>query len=109
MATKARQARRTGGDEAAFLEAYDPSRFERPSVAVDVALVSASEGALHTLVVRRAEHPHRGRWALPGGFVRADESLDAAAARVLAAKAGLRGVFLEQLYTFGEPARDPPT
>jgi 8-oxo-dGTP diphosphatase len=74
-----------------------------------VALLSAAGGALHTLVVRRAEHPQRGRWALPGGFVRPDESLDAAAARVLAAKAGLEGVYLEQLYTFGDPGRDPRT
>ena len=48
-------------------------------------------------------------WALPGGFVRLSESLDAAAARVLSGKAGLRNVFLEQLYTFGEPKRDPRT
>jgi 8-oxo-dGTP diphosphatase len=50
---------------------------------------------------------NRGRWALPGGFVRLDEGLDEAAARVLAEKAGLRDVFLEQLYTFGQPTRDP--
>lgn len=111
MAGRRTKGRRTGeGDgDRGFLAAYDASRFERPSLTVDVVLVSASEGALHTLLVRRAEPPQRGRWALPGGFVRADESLDAAAARVLAAKAGLRGVFLEQLYTFGEPGRDPRT
>jgi 8-oxo-dGTP diphosphatase len=76
---------------------------------VDVALLTAAEGALHTLVVRRTEHPARGRWALPGGFVGLDEPLDASAARVLAQKTGLRGVFLEQLYTFGDPGRDPRT
>ncbi len=109
MATR-RQASRSGDkDEAAFLDAYDSSRFERPSVAVDVALVSAAEGALHTLVVRRSEHPARGKWALPGGFVGIDEPLEAAAARVLAGKTGLEGVFVEQLYTFGDPARDPRT
>ena len=90
-----------------FLAAYDAARFPRPSVAVDVAAMTTGEGALHALLVRRAEHPHRGRWALAGGFVRMEESLDAAAARVLAAKAGLRGIFLEQLYTFGAPDRDP--
>jgi len=100
---------RAGDEDRRFLAGYDPSGFDRPSLTVDVALVSAAEGALHTLLVRRAEPPQRGRWALPGGFVRPDESLDAAAARVLAVKAGLRGVFLEQLYTFGEPARDPRT
>ena len=95
--------------EAAFLASYDAARFDRPSVAVDVALITAAEGALQTVLVRRAEHPFKGRWALPGGFVRMDESLDAAADRVLRAKADLRGVFLEQLYSFGEPARDPRT
>jgi len=111
MAKGATRRARQGGarGEAAFLEGYDPRRFERPSVAVDVALVSAAEGALHTLVVRRAEHPAKGRWALPGGFVGLDEPLEAAAARVLATKSGLEGLFVEQLYTFGDPRRDPRT
>jgi 8-oxo-dGTP diphosphatase len=105
--------RRKGGSEAQsedeFLARYDVSKFPRPSVAVDVALLSASGGALHTVLVRRNAHPHKGRWALPGGFIGLDESLDAAAARVLARGAGLDGVFLEQLYTFGAPRRDPRT
>jgi len=101
------QAQATG--EAAFLEAYDPGRFERPSVAVDVALLSAAGGALHALVVRRDEHPARGRWALPGGFVGLEEPLEVAAGRVLASKAGLSGLFVEQLFTFGDPGRDPRT
>jgi 8-oxo-dGTP diphosphatase len=104
-----RRSRPAADTEQAFLDAYDPARFDRPSVAVDVALLSVAEGGLRTLLVRRPAHPHRGRWALPGGFVRPDESLDAAAARVLSAKAGLAGVFLEQLYTFGDPLRDPRT
>jgi 8-oxo-dGTP diphosphatase len=95
--------------EAAFLAASDPDRFERLSVAVDVALLSAAEGALHALVVRRDDHPARGRWALPGGFVGPAEPLEAAAARVLAGKAGLEGLFVEQLFTFGDPGRDPRT
>src|SRR5690242_17739214 len=96
-------------DEAAFLAKYDAGRFERPSVTVDVALVSAFEGELWTVLVRRTEHPEKGRWALPGGFVGPKESLEAAAARLLAGKAGLEGVFVEQLYTFGAPDRDPRT
>jgi ADP-ribose pyrophosphatase YjhB (NUDIX family) len=103
-------AKRGGGreeSEVAFLAAYDPTKFERPSLAVDVVLLSALEGALYTLLVKREEHPHKGRWALPGGFVRMTEALDAAAARVLEAKTGLVRVFLEQLYTFGDPRRDP--
>ena len=93
--------------EKAFLDAYDPSAFERPSVTVDVALLSVVDGALFTLLLQRPEHPHKGKWSLPGGFVRTDESLDTAARRVLAAKGRLASVFLEQLYTFGDPKRDP--
>ncbi len=95
--------------EEAFLAAYDPSGYERPSVTVDVVLLSVAQGQLATVVVRRAEHPERGRWALPGGFVGFEETLEAAASRVLATKAGLERVFLEQLYTFGQPHRDPRT
>jgi 8-oxo-dGTP diphosphatase len=96
-------------EDARFLATYDVTRFERPSVAVDVALITADDDALHTLLVRRAEPPQRGRWALPGTFVRMSEPLDDAAARALAEKAASRGVFLEQLYTFGAPDRDPRT
>ncbi len=92
-----------------FLESYDASAFEHPSVTVDVALIVAERDALWTLLVERQEHPYRGCWALPGGFVGLGESLDEAATRVLAAKAGLEGFYLEQLYTFGRPDRDPRT
>ena len=95
--------------EAEFLDAYNPEAFQRPSVAVDVALLAVAAGALHALVVRRTEHPARGSWALPGGFVGIDEGLEAAAERLLRTKAGLADVFLEQLYTFGDPDRDPRT
>jgi 8-oxo-dGTP diphosphatase len=95
--------------EARFLADYDPNAYERLSVAVDIALISAFGGDLYTLLSRRREHPFKDRWALPGGFVRPDESLEQAAARLLAAKGGLQQVFLEQLYTFGAPGRDPRT
>lgn len=99
----------TVADEARFLASYDPNDYERLSVAVDVVLVSAFDGGLSTLLSRRHEHPHKDRWALPGGFVYPNESLERAAARVLLEKGGLAGVFLEQLYTFGNPTRDPRT
>ncbi len=92
-----------------FLAGYDASRFPHPSVTADVALLSVVGGRLEALLLRRAEHPDRGLWSLPGGFVRMDESLDQAAARVLREKAGVESPFLEQLYTFGEPNRDPRT
>jgi 8-oxo-dGTP diphosphatase len=96
-------------EEHEFLAGYDVSKFERPSVAVDVSLLAVRDGRLVTWVVRRSEHPHRARWALPGGFVRMRESLQDAAARVLAQKSGVRDVFLEQLFSFGAPDRDPRT
>jgi 8-oxo-dGTP diphosphatase len=95
--------------EAAFLNRYDASEFEHPSVAVDVALLTVRGDRLHTLLVRRDEHPHRGRFALPGTFVGMRESLEAAARRVLASKVGISRVFTEQLYSFGDPSRDPRT
>jgi 8-oxo-dGTP diphosphatase len=97
------------GEELAFLAGYDASRYPRPSVAVDVVLLTVRDGGVWTLLGRRDEHPAKDRWALPGGFVGIDESLDATAARVLDAKVGLSGIFTEQLYTFGSPARDPRT
>ncbi len=93
--------------EAEFLRGYDLTAFPRPSVAVDVVAFTLGGGALRVALYRRVEHPAKGRFALPGGFVGLDESLDAAARRLLSAKAGLSRVFLEQLHTFGEPSRDP--
>ncbi len=95
--------------ERAFLATYDAAAFPHPSVTVDVATMTTFDGALHALLVRRSDHPAKGRWALPGGFVGIEESLDGAAERVLRTKAGLGGIFLEQLYTFGAVERDPRT
>ena len=108
MARRRKTAGPPAGEEA-FLSGYDASKFPRPSVAVDVALLSAGKDGLHTVVLRRAAHPFKGRWQLPGGFIGLAESLDAAAGRVLARGTGLRGVYLEQLFTFGAPRRDPRT
>ena len=78
-----------------------------PAVAVDVAVFTVRDGTLHVLLVRVGRGSFAGRWALPGGRVRADESLDEAAVRELAEATGIRGVYLEQLYSFGSPQRDP--
>lgn len=94
--------------ELEFLTSYDPKIYSRPSVAVDLVLLTVHERKLKALLVKRGEHPDAGKWSLPGGFVGIDEPLDAAARRILAAKAHLNGqVFLEQLFTFGDPKRDP--
>lgn len=79
----------------------------RPSVTVDVVALTLAGGALRVAVSRRAERRGRGRFALPGDVLGIGESLDDAAARVLAHALGLAGVFIEQLHTFGEVRRDP--
>ncbi|MFN3388585.1 MAG: NUDIX hydrolase [Allosphingosinicella sp.] len=88
-------------------DAYDPHVYPPMAVTVDLVLMTLWEGRLCVLLTRRGEAPFSGRRALPGGFVGPDESLDAAARRVLAGKAHLEGAWLEQLYSFGAPGRDP--
>lgn len=88
-------------------ELYDPAAFPPLAVTVDLVLMTVRDGRLAVLLQRRSEMPYKGDWALPGGFVRAAESLDAAAQRILADKAGVADAWLEQLYSFGEPYRDP--
>ena len=103
-------------DEAEFLRKYRPEKFPRPSVTVDVVALCVVDRELRVLLVRRGEHPFKGAWALPGGFVRVGdghrdkgEDLDAAATRELAEETGLSpsDVFLEQLGAFGQAVRDP--
>lgn len=87
-----------------------PSGFlpdNRPALTVDLVIFSLQEQQLKLLLVKRGEPPYKGYWALPGGFVRMRESLDEAAARALAEETGLADAYLEQLYTYGEPDRDP--
>jgi ADP-ribose pyrophosphatase YjhB (NUDIX family) len=90
-------------------ETYDPSRYDRPSVTVDVVIFTLQNGELHVLLVQRKNWPFEGRWAIPGGFVNMDEALDQAARRELEEETGVRDIYLEQLYTFGHPKRDPRT
>jgi 8-oxo-dGTP diphosphatase len=81
--------------------------YPRPSVTVDCVVFGLDEEDLKVLLIQRSLEPFKGRWALPGGFVRMEESLEDAARRELAEEAGVRPGLLEQLYTFGEPGRDP--
>jgi 8-oxo-dGTP diphosphatase len=81
--------------------------YPRPALTVDCVVFGLDEEDLKVLLIQRGLEPFLGRWALPGGFVHVDESLEEAARRELQEEAGLRGVFLEQLYTFGRPGRDP--
>ena len=80
--------------------------FPRPSVTVDVVLIT-QEAAPRVLLIRRKHDPFAGAWALPGGYVDPDEPLPAAAARELREEAGVDAVNLEQLAVFGDRGRDP--
>lgn len=98
---------------------HDPSTLPSIAVTVDLVVLTVRRHELSALVVRRGEPPFQGHWALPGGFVRSDEDLAAAAARELAEETGLRVhepgevgtpahcAHLEQLATYGQPQRDP--
>ena len=86
---------------------YDSSKYEKPSVTVDLVIFTLQDDVLHLLVVKRGVKPFLGKWALPGGFLKMDESLEEAARRELEEETGVRHVYLEQLYTFGDVERDP--
>jgi 8-oxo-dGTP diphosphatase len=88
---------------------YDPTVFDRPSVTVDVVIFSLVENDLRVLLIKRKSAPFIDMLAIPGSFIQIDESLTAAAARALADKTGVKNVYMEQLYTFGDPKRDPRT
>lgn len=109
-----------GLTEQQFLAAYDASRFERPSVTVDMLVFTVTDvqednyrklpqKELRVLLIKRSDHPFIGQWALPGGFVHMDETLDVAAARELMEETNVSGIYMEQLYTFGDVGRDPRT
>ncbi|TXB66594.1 NUDIX hydrolase [Phaeodactylibacter luteus] len=82
--------------------------YPRPSMTVDCVIFGLDQShKLKVLLIQRDHAPFEGHWALPGGFVDMDESLERAALRELEEETGVRDVFIEQLYTFGSPGRDP--
>jgi 8-oxo-dGTP diphosphatase len=87
----------------------DKASFPRSAVTVDLVVLTIRDDALCGLVKRRELPPHKGRWALPGGFVHPDEGIEQAAARELSSAAGLTAadVHIEQLASYGDPQRDP--
>jgi len=102
--------------EEEFLKGYQKQEYPKPSVTADLVIFTVTDTDLKVLLIRRKGHPHKGSWALPGGFVEVGdgfecqgESVEEAAHRELSEETGLpRGsCFLEQLYTFGKPNRDP--
>jgi len=81
--------------------------YARPALTVDCVVFGLDESDLKVLLIQRDLEPFAGRWALPGGFIRMDETLDQAARRELQEETGLAKVFLEQLYTISDVGRDP--
>ncbi len=109
-----------GINEEQFLKMYDVTKFDRPSVTVDDLLFAIeeikskdirklSEKKLQVMLLKRTNHPYINTWCLPGVFVKMDESLEQASLRALKEKTEFSDIYLEQLYTFGENARDKRT
>lgn len=82
-------------------------KFPRPMVTVDAVIFAGTGMERAVALIRRKHDPFEGCWALPGGFVDMDEALETAAARELREETGLEDIALTQLYTFGDPGRDP--
>lgn len=93
--------------EQEFLNNYHPEDYEKPSVAVDLLVFTIEEAALKLVMIRREEMPFQNKLALPGVFVNIRESLEEAAYRGIEEETGLTDIYLEQLYTWGDPERDP--
>jgi 8-oxo-dGTP diphosphatase len=99
------------GSQAATDQAttYRAEDYPRPSVTCDVVILTLVEGDLRVLLVKRRNWPFEGMWAIPGGFLNMDESLEDAARRELEEETAVKDLYLEQLYTFGDVGRDPRT
>lgn len=109
-----------GLNEEEFLKGYNAEIYKKPSLTVDMLIFTVMneekenyrklpEKLLKILLVKRGDHPYLGKWALPGGFVSVEESLDEAALRVLRAETNIDDIYMEQLYTWGDVHRDPRT
>ena len=109
---------KTYNSEEEFLKDYDSNRFEKLSMTTDILIFSVSDGFqenyrklnkkfFSVLLVKRDNYPFKNKWCLPGGFVNIDEDLEDSAKRILANEANIKNIYLEQLYTFGNPNRDP--
>ncbi|MBA9015629.1 ADP-ribose pyrophosphatase YjhB (NUDIX family) [Clostridium beijerinckii] len=107
-------------NEREFLSEYDVNIYDRPSVTNDIIIFTTGDRieensrkvpkkGMQILLIKRDDYPYKGKWAIPGGFVKNDESLEEGALRKLKEETGIDNVYTEQLYTFGEINRDPRT
>ncbi len=94
--------------EKEFLNNYDSTKYEKPSVTADIVIFTIDkENDLNILLIKRKNYPYKDKWAIPGGFVDINESVDDAARRELKEETGLDNIKIEQFYTFGNVKRDP--
>lgn len=107
-------------NEEEFLKKYDENDYKRPSVTNDIIIFTTADmeednlrkvpkRGMQVILIKRDDYPYIDKWALPGGFVGIEESLDAGAKRKLKEKTGIDNVYTEQLYTFGDVSRDKRT
>jgi 8-oxo-dGTP diphosphatase len=95
-------------DERLFLDEYDSSRYDKPSVTADIVVFTIDENNnLCVLLIKRGGYPYKDKWAIPGGFVGINESVDDAARRELNEETNILNLPLEQFGTFGDYDRDP--
>lgn len=94
-------------EEDQFLKGYDPTKYRNPGVAADTALFAVDEEGLSILLIKRGGYPYKGCWALPGGFVNLDEDVLDSAIRELQEETGLVSPYIEQVFVWGRPDRDP--
>ena len=104
--------------EEEFLRDYDPNKFDRLSLTTDILIFSVSDEIqenyrklnkkhFSVLLVKRDTYPFKDKWCLPGGFIKIDEDIEDAAIRILETETNIKDIYLEQLYTYGSPNRDP--
>jgi ADP-ribose pyrophosphatase YjhB (NUDIX family) len=105
-------------NEKDFLASYNPNKYDKLSLRTDILIFSVSDGGqenyrklskkyFSVLLCKRDTYPYKDKWSLPGGFVKIDEDIEAAAIRILKDKTNIHDIYLEQLYTYGSPNRDP--